>query len=393
MTGVPSPSKTHLPPAERDLTDMTNHPDAINEADYPHLIRAVGPLLDGMFLQATNAPLRADGGMVASCWVHELPSKSNLHLVDELLGAGAQWLDTGRGEPCPVPNLHTDRWVRLSVDGQVLFVADDPDDRSRAAVWVELGTFARTPDVLEALALLPFDAGTRAIEPLGPAAPTITAWSRLLSPSTPSSPEILAQLRLMRADIDALGEAEQLSDHRPAYGDLVDRFAAAGLGVPWIPESYRPHLQTARKWAWTTESDPDYMRDYLMETDLSGPLPDLVTIGHAGHGINSYALTWRVSIGPVSIMAQAGWGGAIGDASRSVGRQAELFHRVSEVVRAIEQSYPDFEPDPKMRRYQWLLSDIRRTNVIRQWDGRSMSWKEIQPLPNLVDTFTLPLPE
>jgi len=126
---------------------------------------------------------------------------------------------------------------------------------------------------------------------------------------------------------------------------------------------------------------------------VSGPIGDHVTIGHAGHGINSYALTWRMAIGPLVIMAQAGWGGAIADQSRSVGQQAEIFHRVSQVVRSIARSHPQFIAEPRMRRYQWLTSDIRGINRILQWDGRSMSWIEIEPATNIEETFVMPLPD
>jgi hypothetical protein len=98
--------------------------------------------------------------------------------------------------------------------------------------------------------------------------------------------------------------------------DLAATFRDAGLRVPPLPASLAGSLVRREEWVWATrEMDPDAMymfRDYLMEA-LDNPVDDYVAISHAGHGVNSYALSYHLVSGPLVLFAQTHWGGAYGD--------------------------------------------------------------------------------
>lgn len=98
------------------------------------------------------------------------------------------------------------------------------------------------------------------------------------------------------------------------YDDLVVTLAEAGLGVPRIPAALRERLRRIGEWHWTTLDDdaqqPSPLEDSMMESApfLRGPVPDHLTISHAGHGPNSYALTVRAAYGSAALVVQEGYG-------------------------------------------------------------------------------------
>lgn len=369
-------------------------PDDVTPEQYPHLDRILGPIDGNRYFLAERGTLTPSGEPVFGCWSHSLPGGSNLALVDALLARGALWVKSSNGFEGFSADIDVRRWVTLFLDDIEFVVANDQDDPARPAFWIRIGPLRQTPEVLRELATTSFEPDCRILEHHPEeAGERLTIWEGWRPQQAVSVDEVFTWVDSTAEAARKLEEAQDRPKTGNAVADLAAAFNSAGLGVPWLPPSYRAHLRRIRSWGWTTEVDPDLDADYLFQTDVSGPVGDHATIGHAGHGISSYALTWRIAIGPVAIMAQAGWGGAIGDQSRSVGQQAEIFHRVSQVVRSIARSHPQFIAEPRMRRYQWLLSDIRSINRVLQWDGRSLSWIEIEPATNIEETFVLDLPE
>ena len=136
-----------------------------------------------------------------------------------------------------------------------------------------------------------------------------------------------------------IGHAD--GDTQPVDGaaDLAATFAAAGLRVPPLPASLRPALVRREEWLWATrEMDPMAMymfRDYPEEA-LAHPVDDYLAICHAGHGANSYALSYHLVSGPLVLFAQTHWGGVYSDPVADAEEMAAQFTSIEVLLPLVE---------------------------------------------------------
>ena len=77
---------------------------------------------------------------------------------------------------------------------------------------------------------------------------------------------------------------------------IAETFREAGLPAPPIPSRFESSLQDLGPW-WFATNDVSPAAMYLFDTDflltlLSGQFDDFVAVSHAGHGANSYALSY-----------------------------------------------------------------------------------------------------
>lgn len=84
-----------------------------------------------------------------------------------------------------------------------------------------------------------------------------------------------------------------------------------------MPQTLRPRLRSPRQWWWTT-TDIDPLQMYLFDPDfvrgvLAGETGDYAAISHAGHGANSYTLTYHLVHEHLAVIMQIGWGGVYTD--------------------------------------------------------------------------------
>ena len=119
-----------------------------------------------------------------------------------------------------------------------------------------------------------------------------------------------------------------------AVADIEATFGHHRLPLWPIPDRFRPGLRRPDDWLWTTRAiDPMEMylfRRYPAEaTDPS--IADYLAISHAGHGVNSYALSYHLVMGPLGLFAQVLWGGVYADdemARANLERQATLMREL-----------------------------------------------------------------
>ncbi len=71
--------------------------------------------------------------------------------------------------------------------------------------------------------------------------------------------------------------------------------------------------------AWTTRDDEHSLYDFkfFLDEAISGCLSDYLAFGHAGHGTNSYGLSYYLVCGDLALLLQVPWGGAYMDAERA----------------------------------------------------------------------------
>jgi hypothetical protein len=121
-------------------------------------------------------------------------------------------------------------------------------------------------------------------------------------------------------------------------------FEDSGLHAPPIPAALESRLVEQEPWCWTTRAispmDMYMFREYPADA-LSGCAEDYVAVCHAGHGVNSYAISYHLLLGPLAVFVQVAWGGVYGSADEDA---AEVRDRFAKVGRLIELAI-DVDPD------------------------------------------------
>jgi hypothetical protein len=117
-------------------------------------------------------------------------------------------------------------------------------------------------------------------------------------------------------------------------------FREARLGTPPVPAVMGSLVEKRAPWAYATRDiDPMGMymfRDYLHEV-LSGPVEDYMAVSHAGHGANSYAVSYHLVMGPLAVFAQTGWGGVYMDAEKSAADVTAMLSRCGDLLDAVQE--------------------------------------------------------
>ena len=112
------------------------------------------------------------------------------------------------------------------------------------------------------------------------------------------------------------------------------------MAAPPIPSRFELSLQTLGPW-WFATNDVSPAAMYLFETDflltlLTGQLDEFVAVSHAGHGANSYALSYFLLDGPLALFLQTAWGGVYTDAEKAASAWRFLVSQVERLIRAAQ---------------------------------------------------------
>lgn len=136
--------------------------------------------------------------------------------------------------------------------------------------------------------------------------------------------------------------------------DIVDMrrtFEGAGLLAPHVPPDLEPRLRKLRDWAYSTrEIAPGAMYmfdDYLIEV-LTRPVEDYVAVSHAGHGANSYAITYHLVRGPLALFAQSGWGGVYEDRELASAEVRDQLAACAALAQAVDAATPARPPPSRL---------------------------------------------
>jgi hypothetical protein len=114
-----------------------------------------------------------------------------------------------------------------------------------------------------------------------------------------------------------------------ALQDLRQRFESAGLPLPPIPAVLEADMRIIGPWTWGTEADPSPAYDFAVhEQQAIESGADRLLIAHAGHGVNSWALHYYLTVDPVSVIVQVPYGGAHDDADRAVATVGRRFEEI-----------------------------------------------------------------
>jgi hypothetical protein len=123
---------------------------------------------------------------------------------------------------------------------------------------------------------------------------------------------------------------------------IAETFRAADLVAPPIPARFEPSLRELAPW-WFATNDVSPAAMYLFERDflltlLTGQLDDFVAVSHAGHGANSYALSYFLVDGPLALFLQNAWGGVYTDAEVAASAWRLLVSQVERLLQAAQSA-------------------------------------------------------
>lgn len=105
-----------------------------------------------------------------------------------------------------------------------------------------------------------------------------------------------------------------MSIPNPVCEQARQQFAAEGLPLPPIPAELAGQLRELGPWLFGTRPGTPglYNLDWFVE-EAAGQPADYLLFGHAGHGLNSWAMHYYLVRGPLALFLQCAWGGAYMD--------------------------------------------------------------------------------
>src|SRR5262249_9740591 len=127
----------------------------------------------------------------------------------------------------------------------------------------------------------------------------------------------------------------------PALEHAREQFARSGLPFPPLPDDFADHVQAWDEWHWGTREDAPglYNLDEHVDELLNRVVKaDYLQFGHAGHGINSYAMNYYLVRGPLVVFDQIAWGGAYTDNAAAVEKMAIHWAKIGEMMAALDEA-------------------------------------------------------
>jgi len=134
-------------------------------------------------------------------------------------------------------------------------------------------------------------------------------------------------------------------------------FNEAGLLAPPVPDSLAGTFQERGPWTFASRDlgrHSLYAFRRFVNEGLNANCPEYIAVGHAGHGINSYAMHYFLVYGPVALFLQIPYGGAYMDPAEAV---ADVNERFGQCARLIEVIDPR-RVDPSARHRRLFVVDI-----------------------------------
>ena len=123
--------------------------------------------------------------------------------------------------------------------------------------------------------------------------------------------------------------------------EATKTFAGAGLTLPPVPSRFANALRVIDPWCFGTRKVSGigmYFFDRYWKEPLTRSTRAYVAFSHAGHGINSYAITYHLVDGPLALFVQRGFGGVYSNKQADRRAVNSLFRRCAALVAAVEKA-------------------------------------------------------
>lgn len=162
----------------------------------------------------------------------------------------------------------------------------------------------------------------------------------------------------------------------PALRSLEAAFVAAGLPSPPVPAAFVPLLQVFAPWWFGTRRTPGLYQggtSLFAEAD-DAAVKDFLITGHAGHGLNSYAIHYFLRHEGALLLFEFAFGGVYTDPARSTADVAEAFAAAAAIVDALGSLRRRGVPRAGLR---LIVSSVRLSQWQAGVDGGAGNWREV----------------
>lgn len=162
-------------------------------------------------------------------------------------------------------------------------------------------------------------------------------------------------------------------------------FEGANLAFPPIPNDLVNDLRVLGDWVFGTRTDAPgpYNIQWFIDELLEDRVPqDYVIFGHAGHGMNSYAMHYHLVRGPLAIFDQMAWGGVYMDNELQTELIDTHFSQIQDMIEALDEAQRRrlIPPDEQ---FIVILSDFYGSRWARRSQG--LFWNHGHSLSVLLD--------
>jgi hypothetical protein len=139
-------------------------------------------------------------------------------------------------------------------------------------------------------------------------------------------------------DLTAVARAEA-----PAGGALEEAqqlFSQAELPFPYVPDEMRGKVARIQEWMYGTRADTPNLYDlgWFVHEAATQPVQDYLLFGHAGHGVNSWAMHYYLARGQLALFIQSAWGGAYEDEAAARRKLVDRWAHIERLIRAVEEA-------------------------------------------------------
>lgn len=158
-----------------------------------------------------------------------------------------------------------------------------------------------------------------------------------------------------------------------AAEDLRALFRKWKLGELWIPAAQESALKKRDDFWYSTlgETMNPYNFSHYVDFCMRPGGRDFLVVGHGGHGINSYAVSYYLRLGKVRLLLQFGWGGVYMPEPETTTRVARYFAVLSSFSAAIERAAVE-----RQRAWKFAYAEFYGG----RWDGEGeRRWTGLRP--------------
>ena len=185
----------------------------------------------------------------------------------------------------------------------------------------------------------------------------------------------------MKSDLEPTNAPKNQPEKNPQGLDQARQlFAQEGLPFPTLPAELAPHLRLLAPWVFGTRALPVslYDLDWFIEEAVAGKAEDYILLGHAGHGINSWAIHYYVVQGPLGLFIQIGYGGAYMERDRSIAKLRKTFEEATELLDSAREAQHtgEFDPSQHLLVVESDLTGSRWTwRGLNETEAKNLAWQ------------------
>lgn len=121
---------------------------------------------------------------------------------------------------------------------------------------------------------------------------------------------------------------------------IANHFKDSNLKLPAIPTKLARRMAERHDAIWSSRTRPPNVYTPFhrpLEEAVTTAARDYATIGHTGHGINSYIYSFHMVYGQLAIFVGSSYGGAYGDPEKQTAKLNRQWRRSSDIIAAYER--------------------------------------------------------